>query len=267
MALIGWGVDLIPSNKSWIPSSIIWGLAFLWAVVVIISSVGRRGKVEEAKEEGKEENLVDVLNKMHKRMLYLKDVKVSKTRRVELGKIEADGAILMDKLGLVPLDKWDKFKKDMQRRIRKAWGRKRKGNWYFKMLCEASEIRRELCESKAWTIDDGLVVCEWLEERHWGIREMRDKDKVWKDLFESINEYLAVGGLSELIMKHIKYSYVGCSMLLISAYTRKKPGGIFLNSLHSVLVGSPVDPVNIEAVMGEVIGEVKRGLRAREHAT
>jgi hypothetical protein len=264
LALIGWGIDLIPSNRSWIPSGVIWGLAFVWAVVAFIFWIIRRGKVGQIKEEHRDDNLINVLDKMHKRMIYFKSVRASKLKKLELGKLDVDGGILMDRLGLVPLDKWDSFKKGMKKRIKKAARRTRKGDWYFKVLCEASEIKRELCESKAWTIDDGLVVCEWLEERHWGIRELRDQDEVWKGLFESVKGYLVDTRLSELIYRHITYSYVGSSMMLVSAYSRKRPDGILAKALHSVLVGSPVDPVKIELAMGEVIGDIKRALEESE---
>jgi hypothetical protein len=44
LALIGWGVDLMPSNTSWIPSGIIWGIAFMWLVSTLIYWLKNRHK-------------------------------------------------------------------------------------------------------------------------------------------------------------------------------------------------------------------------------
>ncbi len=49
MSLIGWGVDLIPGVTSWIPSGIVWGIAFLWLIITIIYLLKHRKEWKEAK--------------------------------------------------------------------------------------------------------------------------------------------------------------------------------------------------------------------------
>ena len=36
LILIGFGVDLIPNVNTWIPSIIVWTIAFIWAIISII---------------------------------------------------------------------------------------------------------------------------------------------------------------------------------------------------------------------------------------
>ena len=42
--LVGVGVDVMPGNTSWIPSVIIWGVAFLWLIVTIVYYIKHRRK-------------------------------------------------------------------------------------------------------------------------------------------------------------------------------------------------------------------------------
>jgi|GEM_PF-4627309 len=42
LSLIGWGVDVMPNNESWIPSAIIWGIAFIWLIGTVIYFIKHR---------------------------------------------------------------------------------------------------------------------------------------------------------------------------------------------------------------------------------
>lgn len=36
LSLVGWGLDLMPGNTSWIPSVVLWALAAIWSIVILI---------------------------------------------------------------------------------------------------------------------------------------------------------------------------------------------------------------------------------------
>jgi len=42
LGLMGWGVDLIPNNTSWVPSIVIWSFAFIWLLATVIYYFKRR---------------------------------------------------------------------------------------------------------------------------------------------------------------------------------------------------------------------------------
>jgi hypothetical protein len=52
LALLGWGVDLVPGNESWIPTAIIWGIALLWLIVAFFYwfKSRKKPKIEQNKE-------------------------------------------------------------------------------------------------------------------------------------------------------------------------------------------------------------------------
>jgi hypothetical protein len=258
LSLIGYGVDVMPQVTNWWPASIIWSVAFLWLIATISYWIKHRKTIGKAGKEITSNNLVDKLTNMHRQMIHLNNVRLSKSKKVDLTKSDDVGAILMDRLGLVELAKWDSFKKNIQRRIKKAVPKIRKDNWRFKVLSKASEIKKELCEAREWGVDDALIICEWLEEQHWGVRELRDKDETWNNLYESVKPYLVDDELRELIRKHITYSYIGCSVLLISAYSKKRQSSIFLALLHSVLIGSPIDPTEIDLELSRIIADIDK---------
>ena len=122
LVLIGWGVDVMPSNASWIPSFVIWGVAFIWLILTIIYYFKRRGKtrVEPSKEKiSKSENLADTLTAMHRRLVELQKHKSSHTK-VKAKQLEDVIPTLADRMGTVEFKDWTKFKRDLKSRIRRA---------------------------------------------------------------------------------------------------------------------------------------------------
>lgn len=60
LSLFGWGADVMPSNTSWIPSIIIWSVAFIWLIITILYWFKRR-KSNKHKEPDKEKGSVAFL--------------------------------------------------------------------------------------------------------------------------------------------------------------------------------------------------------------
>ena len=49
LSLIGWGVGSMPTVTSWVPSSIMWGIAFIWLVGTLFYYFKRRPKQPQPK--------------------------------------------------------------------------------------------------------------------------------------------------------------------------------------------------------------------------
>jgi len=64
LSLIGWGVDVMPGNTSWIPSGIIWGLASVWLIGTIVYYVKHRNTIRENPMTGGLDNIVPILQQM-----------------------------------------------------------------------------------------------------------------------------------------------------------------------------------------------------------
>ena len=48
LGFVGWGVDLMPNNTSWVPSVVIWALALLWLIATLVYYFRRiRGKYSQ----------------------------------------------------------------------------------------------------------------------------------------------------------------------------------------------------------------------------
>jgi len=234
-------------------------LAIIMVSLVIWAIKSTKPLVVETKTEiiGRSEHPTDTLTKMHQRMIELKKVRLS--HNINLKQFESVLPTLMYKLGLIELGKWDDTEKSIRKRIKRAVGKNRKGtrSAYFKAICEASRIKREWLQSQNWTIQDGLKIGEWLDGYNWGLRELRDNDTQWNELWESIKPYLLDSKLRELIEKHINLSYVYSSTLLVDDYSKKYPRSIRLLMLHETLVGSPINPVKVEFALSEVLAEIK----------
>lgn len=68
LGLVGWGVDLIPNNNSWLPSIIIWSLAGIWLVGTVIYWITHR---KEIAREDTTEKVIGILQNMNKRIMEL----------------------------------------------------------------------------------------------------------------------------------------------------------------------------------------------------
>jgi len=84
LSLVGWGVSLIPSVTSWIPSIIIWSIAFLWLVGALIYWFKSRHKHQKEKRLTKRGQTVD-------------ESKEKRQLKLDVGKLLLDGKeILVD---------------------------------------------------------------------------------------------------------------------------------------------------------------------------
>ena len=208
--------------------------------------------------------LQNTLKEMHKRMLSLRDTQLSR-KHLDMKQVEMATPILMDKLELVKQGDWDKFIKKWGKQIKQRT--KRKGNWYYKVFGVASEMKKDLINSKNWTMADLDIVGEWLDSLHWGLKELRDGDseskgdKQWNKLYKSIEPFTRDNKLRELISKHISISYGSCSVSLIFSYSAKWRNNMFLTLLHATLVGSPISPVKIDLALSEILGDIDKRMK------
>jgi len=131
------------------------------------------------------QHLQDTLKEMHKRLLHLKDIQLSQ-KQVDINEIEIMVPVLMDKLGLVDMSRWDKFVESISAQMKRGITEqsKRKGTWHYKVAGIASKIKRDLVSSRHWTMADFDIIGDWLDSQNWGLKELRDNDKQWNKLYE-----------------------------------------------------------------------------------
>ena len=213
----------------------------------------------DTRKEFRSNHLIDTLKEMHKQMLYLKNTQLSR-KQLDMKQVELVTPVLMEKLELVKLGDWDKFKKNIAKQIRRhiTERSKKKGDWYYKVAGVASEIKKDLVSSKNWKMADLDIVGEWLDGQHWGLEELRKDDKRWNKLYESIEPFTRDSKLRELISNHISLSYGSCSTLLIFGYSAKWQNNMFLTLLHATLVGSPISPIKIDLALSEILSDIDR---------
>lgn len=208
----------------------------------------------DARRYFKSNYLVDTLTEMHKRMIQLKDIRLSSganKRRMELAL-----PILMDRLDLIELGKWDDFKKGIIKRAQR--GVQHSSNIFFKVLSVAIKTARDLTGSRQWAIEDADKVAKWLDDQHMGLAELRSADKHWNTLYESIRPFTLDDRLRVLINKHISLSYDVCAVLLISGYSAKWPNSPWLRFAYTTLVGSPISSVRIDLALSEILGNINK---------
>lgn len=239
---------------------IMFGIA-IWAI--------RSKKTVEVKPEivYRSENLTETLSAMHRRLVELQKEKASHTK-IGLRQLEKVLPTLADRMGTVKLKDWHKFEKSVKRRIQRAIPQpnfkrplsfiKFKERAHLAALSVASEIKRELFQSKEWTFEDGVKASEWLDGYHWGVKELRDNDTQWNTLYKSISHYLVDAKLRELVEKHIDLSYIYNNVCLITCYTEKSRKTSFSSMLHETLVGSPISPEKAESALSEILSEIEK---------
>lgn len=217
----------------------------------------------DARKEYRSANMINILNEMHSIMTDA--VKERIRHKVKMQDVEDTAPILMDRLGIVELQKYDRFTANIKRRIKRLVPRTPLRNrfWYFRVLAKAAEIQKELVEFKEWQVSDGLIVCKWLEEQHWGVGELRDKSKKWWARYDLIRPYLADPKLKELIEEHFNYSYIACSQMLLNNYSAKWSHTKLSKLLLSVLIKS-IDRMEIESGLNNIIIDISKRLKVVE---
>jgi hypothetical protein len=60
LSLIGWGVDVMPSNTSWIPSAILWGIAGIWFTATVVYLIRHRHDTSNDRKQGGTNTLEEV---------------------------------------------------------------------------------------------------------------------------------------------------------------------------------------------------------------
>lgn len=213
----------------------------------------------DARKEFTSQYLQNTLKEMHKRMLRLKDIKLSQTQ-VGMNEINMMFPVLIDKLGLVNMSRWDKFVDNMSKQMKRSITErsKRQGTWYYMVAGTASKIIKDLVKSRHWTMADLDIIVDWLDSQKWGLKELRDSDKQWNKLRESIEPFSRDSKLRELISKHISVSYSSCGMLLVTNYSEKWPNSAPLAVLRATLIGSPLNPTKIDLALSEVLGDIDK---------
>lgn len=217
----------------------------------------------DTKREFTSQHLQNTLKEMHKRLRHLTDIQLSKKhpRKEELKeKIKIMAPVLMHKLELVDLDRWDNFKDSIAIQLKRPITEqsKRKGTWHYKVSGVAARIKKDLLDSKNWTMAGIDIIIEWFDSQTWALKEIREKDKQWNSLYETIEPFTRDGKLRELISKHISISYGSCNALLVAHYSAKWPTSIPIAVLHETLVGSPLNPVKIDLALSEILGDIDK---------
>jgi len=67
ISFIGWGVDVMPSNTSWIPSAILWGIAGIWFVATLIYLVRHRHDIGNNSKQ----NVISMLEEIKSGLITL----------------------------------------------------------------------------------------------------------------------------------------------------------------------------------------------------
>ena len=67
LSVIGWGVDVIPGNTSWIPSIILWGIAGIWCIANLIYFIKHRHE----REHDNEERVVNLIEEIKQSLVTL----------------------------------------------------------------------------------------------------------------------------------------------------------------------------------------------------
>ena len=212
----------------------------------------------DARSQFTAQYLHDVLRDMHRRLLSLKDVRLSR-QRLAMNQVETVAPVLMDRLDLVPLGHWPKFRKSVARQVRRPITTRSRldGTWRYKVSAVASRIKKDLVDSKKWTMADLDIVADWLDGQNWGLQPLRDGDEDWNRLYGKIAPFTTDHQLRLLIDKHISLSYGACSIMLIAGYAAKWPTSIDLEILRATLLGSPLRPVKLDLALSEVLSDIE----------
>lgn len=260
LSLIGWGVDVMPNNTSWIPSVILWIIAGIWFIATLVYLWKNRGKKQhKLAKDTESERLTDVLIEMHRRLVHLKDTRLK--QRFDRQEFEDACPLFFDKLGIIPLKDWDSWDKKTAKRLRrlvpKDPEKKARFGWRYRVIVKAQEIVKDLVNSREWAIDDLEKAARHLDSIHMGIGELYENDKQWQGLFDKAKPYMVDSVLRELIDKYITHSYTFCSVLLMVNYGNRLAKNRFSRMLCSALVGSNISPTKIETALSEILEQIE----------
>ncbi len=207
------------------------------------------------------ERIAEALEQMHKRMLYFREQKLKLT--IQLKEFKKTCPMLSDRMGLIKFDDYDKYIKGLRKKYRPLLkNNNSKGG--FNRLRVKSKIEKELFESKEWTMDDITNISNLLDELDWGIRGLRDKDKEWNNLYDSLKPNLSSSNdLRLLIEKHIKFSHGFCNISLVKGHARK-----WVNDFDATLLlfatNHIITRLDIDSGLNEIIIEIRELLRNKQ---
>jgi hypothetical protein len=265
LSLIGWGVSMMPKNTSWIPSVTLWAIAGLWFVGTLVYYWWKiwGKKQPEIVKETKGGRLTDILTDMHEQLKHLITIRLKK--RFNKKQFNDAIPILFDKLEVVKLNDYEDFKKKIRKRIRrrvpKSPEKLKQTGWYYKVIGVATEIRKELADSREWQIEDVVKVGAWLDSLRIGVGELRNKDETWQGLWEEVKPHMEDDELRGLVDKYLTHSYAFCSFLLYKSYCDRLPQDNFGHLLYAALVGSNISPDKIDIALSEILGEITNRIK------
>jgi len=236
-------------------------------------------------EEAIEQDLIDTLTAMHKRLMELQKEKAENTK-VSIEVFKTVLRTLADRMGVVKSEDWSRFESDIKSRILRAippkpymsirgrfnfrkWAKLNeqwKESAYFSALSIAMKARDELFNTRRWTLADGMKIAEWADGYGWGIKELRDDDLQWKGLYESIDKRLLIDNiLGGLIKEHIDLSHVYNNINLVIHFSDKFKDDIYSLILYEALVGSPMSPEQVDIGLNEILGKIEKRLKEMDN--
>ena len=225
-------------------------------------------RVGDEKKSKQDDNPVEILLKMHTRLIQLKDIRLSQSRPKEK-QVTSAFPFLLDKLDVIKLKDYDKFRQSIYKRVKiqrtKSLGRIEYKTCYV-MVANAREIINELVNSKNWGLSDFEKIGKWLDDFHWGLKELREDDKKWNELYKSIRPYTVDSTLRELISEHISVSYGYCSTAIIVDFSLQWPKNKIASMLYSSLVGTLPSLTDIELALSEIAGKISSRMKVLEQS-
>jgi len=249
---------------------------FIWAY----KSYKRQRSIPQPLKKVTELDLPDTLTAMHRRLIELQKEKAAHTK-VSFEVFKKVLPTLAYRIDKVEEEEWSTFENDIKSKIRQAippkpymsirgrfnfkkWARLNaqwKERVYLSAISIAKKEKNKLFHTKEWTFDDGIKISEWIDGYKWGVKQLRDNDSQWEELFESISNYLKDDALRNLIKKHIDFSLMYNNIYLLTDYSGKFKEDIYSLMLHEALVGSPISPEEAEIALGEVLRDIEKRLK------
>ncbi|MDD2471548.1 MAG: hypothetical protein PHT28_01300, partial [Dehalococcoidales bacterium] len=214
-----------------------------------------------AKKEYSAKYLNNHLNKMHERIGELNNNRSLKIEHITKDKIKNAIPILMHKLGLVDMERWEGFIANCREQLNKSAKRavENGGSKKFAIMSETSKLRASLVNSKAdWDITDIEIIGDWLELLGLGINETRDNDKAWLSHFSLIRPFAVDSELRELIYKHIALSTGYYNIGILQKLADKWVHSDFSMALYMLVIESPISKTKINSALDEIGEDINK---------